>query len=219
MLLSDAEIKAALKAGELGLDPFEQDCLEAASYDARLGGRALVGGTDHEIDVSREGSVTIKPGEFVLLLTMEKFKLSDSIAGHLGVKSYYTRKGLVVLVGLQIDPGFEGHLVIGGYNAAPRRLTLDHGAPLVTVEFHKLSRPVQTPYRSGAEQIEGQIPRVDKDYLRTLETKSLTDVSEELRKLAANVGSMQTQLKNFYAPLLVGILLAVVGFGLAALLA
>ncbi len=54
--------------------------------------------------------------------------------------------------------------------------------------------------------------------VRTLETQSLSDVSEELRRLTENVGAMQNLLKIFYAPVLVGILIAVIAFGLASLL-
>lgn len=218
MLMTDSEIKAARQTGELSIEYFSETSLQGSSYDARLGDRALLGGSDSEINVREKGSVTIRPGEFVLLITREKFTLSPTIAGNLGVRSYYTRKGLVVLVGLQIDPGFDGHLVIGGFNAAPRRLTLDYEAPFLTVEFQRLTRPVEKIYVSDDEQKHGMLPRADKDYLRTLETQSLSDISGELSNLAQNVGAMQTQLKYFYTPVLLGTFLAVVGFGLAALL-
>jgi len=29
------------------------------------------------------------------------------------MKSYYVRKGIVLLAGLQIDPGWDGYLVLG----------------------------------------------------------------------------------------------------------
>lgn len=208
-----------MDAGDLVIENFHESSLQASSYDARVGDRALLGGTDTEINVQERGALTIRPGEFVLIVTHEKFKLKPNITGHLGIRSYYSRKGLVVLAGLQIDPGFEGHLVVGGYNAAPRRLVLDYDAPFLTVEFHRLAgRPVSKPFVSGEEQKRGQIPRVDKDYLRTLETQSLSDVAGELSNLAKNVGAMQTQFKYYYLPLLTGTFLAVLGFGLASLL-
>lgn len=219
MMMTDADINEAMQRGELVIENFSGASLQASSYDARVGNRALLGGTDTEIDVAEKGSVTIRPGEFVLIVTREKFKLKPTIAGHLGIRSYYSRKGLVVLAGLQIDPGFEGHLVIGGFNAAPRRLTLDYESPFLTVEFHKLAgRPVEKAFVSGDEQKTGHIPRMDKDYLRLLETQSLSDIAGELSNLAKNVGAMQSQLKYFYAPLLTSTFLAVIGFGLAALL-
>lgn len=219
MMMTDSDIKAAMQGGELVIENFSEQSLQPSSYDARVGNRALVGGTDTEIDISQKKDVTIRPGEFVLIVTREKFKLKPTIAGHLGIRSYYSRKGLVLLAGLQIDPGFEGHLVIGGFNAAPRRLTLDYESPFVTVEFHKLAgRPVEKPFVPGDEQKTGHLPRMDKDYLRTLETQSLSDVAQELRQLTTNIGAMQNQLKYFYAPVVTGTFLAVIGFGLAAIL-
>ena len=218
MLMTDDEINEARTSGDMVIDYFDESSLQPASYDARVGARALVGGADSERDVAEHGSVTIHPGEFVLIVSRERFKLSQNIAGNLGLRSYYGRKGLVLLAGLQVDPGFEGHLVIGGYSAAPRRLTLDFEAPFVTCEFHRLSRAAGGAYAASDEHKDGRIPRVDKDYLRTLETESLSDVARGLKQLAENVGSMQWQLKVFYAPILSGILLAVVGFGLAGLL-
>lgn len=218
MMMTDIQIREAMQDGALTIEDFDQTGLQGSSYDARVGARALLGGKDSEIDVCRAGSLTIRPGEFVLIVTREKFKLSNSIAGSLGIRSYYSRKGFVVLAGLQIDPGFEGHLVIGGYNAAPRRLTLDYDSPFLTVEFHSLAHPVKKVFLSGDEQKRGLIPRADKDYLRTLETQSLSDMAGQLSNLAKNVGAMQTQLQYYYAPIMGGTFLAVVGFGLAALL-
>jgi deoxycytidine triphosphate deaminase len=218
MLMTDGEIKQAMAAGDLEIQNFDAGQLQAASYDAGLGDRALLGGKDAEIDVAGKGALTIHPGEFVLMVTKERFKLSNTLAGTIGLRSYFGRKGLLLLAGLQIDPGFEGHLIIGGYNAAPRRLTLDYEAPFLTIEFNRLSRPAEKAYAASGEQLKGELPRVDKDYLRTLEALSLSEIANELRTLAQNVGAMQKQLKFFYAPLLVGTFLAVVAFGLASLL-
>lgn len=217
MLMTDSEIKAAMDAGDLVIEHFHEPSLQPSSYDARIGKRALLGGTDAEINVFDKGSLTIRSGEFVLIVTREKFKLSPSIAGHLGIRSYYSRKGLVVLAGLQVDPGFEGHLVIGGYNAAPRSLTLDYESSFLTMEFHRLTRSVDKPFVSGEEQKEGLLPRADKDYLRMLETKSLYDISGDLSNLAKNVGAMQTQLK-YIIPMIGGLYAIIAAFGLAALL-
>lgn len=214
MMMTDTEIEEAIEAGDLVIEPFHKPSLQGSSYDARIGDRALLGGADVEINVAGKGSVTIRPGDFILVTTLEKFKLNSTIAGHLGIRSYYSRKGLVVLAGLQIDPGFEGHLVIGGYNASPRKLTLDYESPFLTVELHRLSRPVEKVFISGDDQKLGIIPAIDKDYLRMLETHSLSDLAEEVRKLTANFGEMQKYIYYFYTPILFIILAAVVGFGL-----
>jgi deoxycytidine triphosphate deaminase len=206
MLMTDGEIKESMVAGNgLRIRNFYEASLQAASYDMRIGSRLLISSDETEIDLSQRSSATLAPGVFALVTTQESVELPDSIAGHIGVKSYYTRKGLVMLSGLQIDPGFQGVLVIGLYNASPRSLTLEYLAPFCTVEFHKLARPAQSPYKAGQEQKDGQIPRADKDYLRTLETQSLSDMSQSLRSLTVDVGSLAQSMKTMQWVISIGL--------------
>jgi dCTP deaminase len=205
MLMTDGEIRAAMQSGKLGIENFSETNLEAASYDMRFGDRLLISSNDIEIDLSQKTSARLKPGEFALVTTFENIRLAHDIAGHIGVKSYYTRKGIVVLSGLQIDPGFEGVLVIGMYNASPRSLTLEYLAPFCTVEFHQLAKPAQMPFVSGAEQKEGKIPRVDKGYLRTLETESLSELAQSIRQMTQNVASLSQSVKTMEWVVCVGL--------------
>lgn len=217
MLMTDGEIREAISTGELGITEFADHCLQPASYDLRIGDTALRSGDVAETDVAQARSLVLNAGQFALITTYESVKMPADIAGHIGVRSYYTRKGLILLAGLQIDPGFDGHLVLGVYNASPRRLTLDHMATFCTVEFHRLAMAAQAPYEAGQEQRLGRIPRVDKDYLRTIETETLSEVAQSVRALSQNVGALTTYTK-LMGLVVVGTLLAVFGFGLAALL-
>jgi len=62
------------------------------------------------------------------------------------MRTYYTRKGLAVLSGLQIDPGWNGILVLGLANLSPRSVTLDYKDTLCTIEIHRLNRPAEKAY-------------------------------------------------------------------------
>jgi dCTP deaminase len=217
MLMTDGQIRTAMSEGRLTIEPFADECLQPASYDMRVGRTALRSGDDVEINVRAARGITLYAGQFALLVTYESLKLSPETAGHIGVRSYFTRKGLILLSGLQIDPGFEGVLVLGVYNASPRRLTLDYQAAFCTVEFHHLSAAAEEPYHPNEEQRRGAIPNVDKDYLRMIETESLSEVAESVRTLSQNVGVLNSTVK-ITAALTIGTLLAVVAFGLAVLL-
>jgi deoxycytidine triphosphate deaminase len=105
MLMTDGEIPAAVDHGELGISEFADHCLQPASYDLRIGSPSLRSGDSAEIDVERERSVVINAGQFALINTYESVKLAADIAGHIGVRSYYTRKGMILLAWLQIDHG------------------------------------------------------------------------------------------------------------------
>jgi hypothetical protein len=145
-----------------------------------------------------------------LLTTLEKITLSNDIVGHIGMKSYYIRKGLILLAGLQIDPGWDGYLVLGMYNASPRSITLDYQSPICTVDFYKLTVPASEPFRTGDEQRAGLIPKVDKDYLRTLETQTLSEMSESVRRLSESVNTLTTITYKVVIPILLIILAAVI---------
>jgi len=214
LLLTDGEIKEAIKSGELVIENFSEDSLQPASYDMRLGERALISGKDAELDLEKAGSVTIGAAEFALFTTHEKVKLSSTIAGHIGLRSYFARKGLVLLAGIQIDPTFEGILVLGAYNASSRRITLDYLDRFCTVEFHRLNKPVEKAYHGIEEQRKGRLPQADKDFLRTLEVESLSDLSESVRRLTENVSTLTTVSYKLILPMLLVILGAVVAFGL-----
>ena len=231
-LLSDTEIKQAIERKEIKINPFdESECLQPASYDIRVGDRAIITkslsleeleklkskvgeGTVKELHVDEEGSISIPPSGFGLVTTLEKIELSPSYAGHIGMRSYYTRKGLVLLSGLQIDPGFEGNLVLGVCNLSPRTVTIVYKDMISTIEFHRLNVPVGKPYSGKymAEQREGRIPVSDKDYLRTIETMSVSELTEALLTLSRNVNSMASQLKLFWIPLILVLITAIISF-------
>lgn len=195
MLMTDNDIRKAIKDNALEITNLNEDSFKSLAYVARLGERALVGGAEEEIKVNNQGGVALKAGDFVLFNTAEKFKLSDRIAGHIGTTSYYARKGLVLLAGMHVHPEWDGHLVLGAYNASPRDIVLDYLSPLIAIEFHQLSSVPHVTAKKNLEQQKGLLPRVDKDFLRTMETQSLSQVSEELRKLAISSSNMQKEMR------------------------
>ncbi len=209
MLMIDSEIKQAIRDGSIVMQNYAEEQVQPSSYDMRVGDRAILSGNEIEIDTKKEKGVIIRPGCFAIITTLENIKMPNDIAGHIGVKSYYTRKGLILLAGLQIDPGFSGVLVLGVYNASPRNLTMDYMTPFCTIEFHKLSGPVEKPYANSYEQRRGEIPRVDKDYLRTIETQSLSELSENMRTLTMNVSTLTRTVNRFVVPLLTAIAIAI----------
>lgn len=205
MLMTDREIKQAIDNGELKIEDFEPTCLQPCSYDMRIGRWALLSKCEHLINVEEEQSFTLEAGDFALATTLESVEMPSNIAGHVGMRNAIARRGLVLLGGMQIDPGFKGVLLMGLYNASPRRLTLDYGTRVCTVEFHRLHRPVEKPHPGIPELERGFIPEEARAYLRTLETTSLSEVAQELRVLTQNVSRLALVTYRFVMPLLVAI--------------
>lgn len=190
MLMSDQQLREAVESGDLSIEPFTEEQLEPASYDMRIGRKVLASHSEREIHLENRGSATIHPGEFALITTLETLNVPTDVAGHIGIRSFYTRKGLVLLAGSHLDPGYQGHLTLGVYNAAPRNVTLEYREGFCTVEFHKLRKEVEEPYESSKHQIQESIPPADKQYLSTLETESLSSMDESIRTLTETVGEL-----------------------------
>lgn len=102
MLLSDRDLRAELKAGRLGVDPYDEAMLQPSSIDIRLDRffRVFVNTKYTHIDpaqqqdeltslVEPEGDnpFVLHPGEFVLGGTFERVSLPDDLAGRLEGKA------------------------------------------------------------------------------------------------------------------------------------
>src|ERR671937_191331 len=89
-LMTDTEIRAAITSGAIAIGPLGDEQLQPASYDLRLGDRAIVtksvdieklrerieSESVPEIDVARKESLTIPAGAFALVMTKERVTLS-----------------------------------------------------------------------------------------------------------------------------------------------
>lgn len=223
MLLSDVEIREAIEKGQIAIENFSETNLQPASYDLRLGKRGIVTKSIEElrekiskeevkeIDIEKEQSIRIPAGSFALITSLESLKFSTIHVGHLGARSYYTRKGLALLSGLQVDPGFEGILVLGFVNLSPRAITIEYEDPICTLEIHKLSKRASKPYdgRVLREQKNGKIPIADKDYLRTIETMSISDLTQALVTLSDNVANVAKTFRWVYPTLIAAVFAAI----------
>ena len=226
-LLTDIEIREAKERDDIDIDPFdEKKCLKGSSYDLRLGKRGIISRSVtleqlkarvqaeelKEINIEKEESISIPGGAFALINTLERIKLSEMYAGHIGMRSYYVRKGLALLSGLQIDPGWDAPLVLGLANLSPRTITLDYGDFLCSIEIHRLNREAGQTYEGPymAQQREGRIPTADKDYLRTIETMSVTDLTRALIDLSSSIESLGKWVHGFWICFGVLILLTVI---------
>ena len=181
MLLIDSQIKAAIASGALTIENFNDERLEAASYDARIGDFAMECGTAVPTSIKDRGHIVVRPGEFVLIMTRERFSLGGAIVANLGLLSTLGRKGLQLLAGMQIDPGFDGHLAIAVHNVAPGEIVLRYEEELVTIQFFELETNVEKPHRGNVDLKQGAFPKADIEYVRFLRAPSLYKLNEEVQ--------------------------------------
>lgn len=194
MPLTDAEILEAINANALNIENMADDCLEPASYDLRIGDPLLKGGESAPISLSDRGSVIIRAGEFFTFRTHEKLHLTNIISGHLGAKSYFIQRGLILLCGQHVDPGFEGFLLMGGYNASPRDVVVKYLDKICNMEFHKLARPATRKLREFPELQSGELPRTIRDYFMGIEPLSVYKLSESISSMAQSVSVMSQEV-------------------------
>ena len=192
-MLTDGEIREAIDAGGIDIEPFVDDCLQAASYDFRVGNQAYVSGNEEVSDVANKGLVIIEPGEFAMITTLETVRCGSQYAAQLGLDSRYARQGLVLLSGPQIDPGFHGVLIVRVTNLSPRRVTLTHEAPFLTVQFFRLAREVAKPY-VGSRQGQTGLGPSDIEELTHPDSPTLGGMVKSLSALAEDVGGLNTSV-------------------------
>jgi len=198
MLLADKQIESLINDKKSGLviEPFKTDKLQGASYDLRIGSRILISGEDHERDLPKEKTVSVAPGDFAVVISYEYFEIPQNIAVNIGPKTYLTKKGVILQAGMQIDPGFKGHLIMGFYNSSPRKFVVEYLGDLCSIQFFKLQEDAVRVFPESLNHKNGEFPREMKDYLYTLETKSLTSLGEDIRALTKNVGSMSERIRD-----------------------
>ena len=166
MVLSDRSIREEIEAGRLVIDPFEEQALQPASVDLRLGREFRVFRNyrlpyiDAKVDVPQlteletvddDNPFILHPGEFVLAVTLERVELPADLVGRLDGKSSLGRLGLIVhsTAGF-VDPGFKGRLTLELTNVANLPITLYYAMPVSQISFSRLTTPAERPYGKAA---------------------------------------------------------------------
>lgn len=213
MILSHNDISKSVLTKGIEITPFDEKQVQPATYDLRVGMYGATTSGKAKVNIEKTGYLLLEPGDFAVVEVLEELKLTTAYAARIGLRSKYARKGLIATTGTQIDPGYEGRLIIGVTNLTPRAITLPYKDDFVSVEFHKLENPAtfsyDGPYQSkmgiGAEEIEAI---VESDGM------ALSEVLTTLRSLSLNVGTlthdvtrMTSDLKSF--KWFIGILVAV----------
>ena len=208
MILTDSMIQQACSEGSVGISPFDARQIQPASYDLRVGPEAAVSSHHGKVNIKDKGFVELDAGDFAVLVTEEIISLDNQHSGRFGLRSKWARKGLLATTGPQIDPGFKGRLSIGLTNLTSRKIALPHLDDFLTVEFHRLSEPVERAY-SGPYQEQSSLSNEDLEAILEREVLSLSEMNTTLRSLAANVKSLEESVSSM--KWFVGIGIAIIG--------
>lgn len=148
MILRDIDIEV-LQATHQIITPFNPRTvidgmsygLSSCGYDVRMDDACMAPGHPPELFNKRP----LFPGEFIMLSTIERFRMPDNLMAVVHDKSTWARRGLAVQ-NTVIEPGWEGYLTLEVTNHSRDIVTIEPGWPIAQIVFHQLAGPVKTPY-------------------------------------------------------------------------
>lgn len=184
MILSDRDIKKAIKSKKLLIEPLEQTQIGPCGIDIRLGYEIrefkrnlfkeyfnpyeLISPDEYTaISKPKNGKFILEPGDFILATSLEKIKLPSNITARLEGRSSIGRLGIIIYATQgHIDPGFEGTLTLKISNISAMPIALYPEMKIAQIVFEKLSSSVQIPYekRKTSKYIKQKGVQVSKIY-------------------------------------------------------
>ena len=164
-VLSDHDIRAAMTAGEIRIDPYDPRDLQPSSVDLRLDRsfrvfrnnryafidvRAPQPDLTELLRIDDDEPFILHPGEFVLGQTVEWVELPNDLVARLEGKSSLGRLGLLIhSTAGYVDPGWRGNLTLELSNVANLPIALYYGMRIGQISFLRMSSPVDRPYGSS----------------------------------------------------------------------
>lgn len=162
MILSDRDIKKALKQKRIVIEPLFPDCIQPASVDLHLGAEFLVfkntGNTAidlkkplddmmERVTINEKKPFVIHPGEFALGLTYETVGVGNDMVGRLEGKSSLGRVGLIIhATAGYLDPGNKLKMTLELHNIANLPIILYYKMPIAQLSFTPLSSVAEKNY-------------------------------------------------------------------------
>lgn len=184
-VLTDTEIQDAVQKNWLiSKEIFQESSLEASSYDIRVGAKGVVGGEGVEIDLRKE-AMELGPGAYAGIISYEKLFLPENISARIGSKRALSYDGVILLTGTLVDPGYEGHLLFGVYNASQRKVLMRFNKKLCNVVFERLSKAPERLAPSDPSLKLGNFPDTFLDRMANMEVLPWMQISERVKQIEA----------------------------------
>lgn len=162
MILSDKDIKKAIKEGKITIDPLFPKSIQPASVDLHLGADFLVFRTHKDVCIDPKNPIEylmdkvvindkkqfiIHPGEFALGMTYEIAGVADDMVGRLEGKSSIGRMGLIIhATAGYLDPGNRLKMTLELHNVSTLPIKLYYKMPIAQMSFSPLSSIAENPY-------------------------------------------------------------------------
>lgn len=176
MILSDIRLKSLLAGGKLKIEPVEEEQIQPASVDLRLGRSFLkinenlmeVMTMDEEIEyqsIERE-EIIIPPHSFLLASTCEYIELPENLTAFVEGRSSIGRMGLFIQNAGWVDPGFSGQITLELFNANRLPIKLVSGRRICQLVFSRMEGTASRTYNGkyqGQKDAVGSKVYLDKE--------------------------------------------------------
>ena len=180
-ILTGKQIKGLVKDKELIIDNFDESLVQPASCDLRLFHKVLASPIGERVvgnvvDLRTcVGGFSILSGQMIAVLSLEKLTLPLNMSGRFGIRSSFSRKGIIAFGGLQLDPGFRGRLLMNLLNVGPEPVSIKYKEPIFSVELSRLEEAVEYGY-NGEYQDQDDFPVDQYNYILSARTTSLAEI-------------------------------------------
>ncbi|MDP3279603.1 MAG: hypothetical protein U1D41_09245 [Nitrosomonas sp.] len=189
-ILSDSQIRALVKKSIL-IEEFNENHLQPASYDMCVGEEFVYHGKLSSFS-STIDRLHLEPGDFALLSTHEILNMPETLVGHNGLMSPWAKMGLISLFSPQIDPGFEGKLIVPVVNLGNEPISIVYHKPMFTVEFEEMNEAASVKWINipgNKRQISMQGIRIPA-YIKPM-TLGANEINDKLKRLEEQVSKLQ----------------------------
>ena len=172
-VLGTVELKRRLDNGEIfKLGTWDPSGIKEASYVLRIAWDGLVVDGDPYPPGTFYGAtqLQIDPGRIAVLSTQEVLTIPGDLSGKVGVRLDFAARGLVGLMGIQVDPYYgmdsetDERLYFRVVNMGNEPIRLERGEGVFNIELHhaKGARKPEPPRASGWDRIQ-QLIKTQRD--------------------------------------------------------
>ena len=183
-------------------DTFAPSSLKETSYDVRIGRKGILGGEGSEINLA-EKPLIIEAGCYAGIISYEKLHLPLNISAHIGSKRKLSYEGVILLTGSIIDPGYEGYLLFGLYNATSRKVVLPTKTKICTVTFTQIDHDAE-PIAPDADLLVGDFPGDFINKMANTEVLPWARISDEVKqiqRLTKDILDLKAQYNDVLKPI------------------
>lgn len=203
-------------------------------FDLTLGDEIFITRRNEPIKLhDKQEYVSIRPGEFALLITEEEINVPSDLMAFINVRFSYKQKGLINISGFHVDPEYKGKLIFSVFNAGPNDIVLRRYEPVFMIFFARFYRSE----KNNIEKLREDLNNVSKadDFINIMGEEayhkikkknfkkkpfykipgnmmtSIQGMSVSLAESNARIEKLENNFK-IYGSIAIGIIVALIGF-------